>query len=132
MELLCELLYLLTLLGVVALGVVHRAPRPALIAAGGLARPLVASWAMTPTNRNSSSGDSGSSDQWFVVVVATRLLLISVSIFDIALSSGICFGLAGFPCLQSRLGVPCMPFCSPGALVRQAEELRDVLHIVCG
>jgi hypothetical protein len=24
------------------------------------------------------------------------------------------------------------PFCSPGALARQAEELGDVLHIMCG
>jgi hypothetical protein len=28
--------------------------------------------------------------------------------------------------------MPGMPFCSPGALVRQAEELKDVLHIMCG
>jgi hypothetical protein len=25
-----------------------------------------------------------------------------------------------------------MPFYSPGTLVRQAEELRDVFHIMCG
>jgi hypothetical protein len=28
--------------------------------------------------------------------------------------------------------MPSAPFRSPGTLVHQAEELRDVLHIVCG
>jgi hypothetical protein len=46
--------------------------------------------------------------------------------------SNICFGLAGLPCLWGRLGMPCMPFCSPSAFVCQTEELRDFLHIVCG
>jgi hypothetical protein len=40
--------------------------------------------------------------------------------------------IAGLPCLQSRLGVPCTPLCSPGALVRQVEELKHVFHLVGG
>jgi hypothetical protein len=52
--------------------------------------------------------------------------------FAVALSSGIGFRLAGLPCLWGSLGMPCIPFYSPGAFVCQAEELRDVLHIVCG
>jgi hypothetical protein len=28
--------------------------------------------------------------------------------------------------------MPGMPFCGPGTLVRQAEELGDVLHVMCG
>jgi hypothetical protein len=60
-ELLCKLLDLPSLLGVVAPGVVHRAPGTTLVAAEGLPRPLVSTWATTPTSRSSSS-DSGCSD----------------------------------------------------------------------
>jgi hypothetical protein len=44
-----QLLDLLTILHVVAPGVVYRAPKIALVAAGGLPRLLVTTWAMTPT-----------------------------------------------------------------------------------
>jgi hypothetical protein len=58
-ELHCELLDLLTLLRAVALGVVYQAPRTALVTARGLLRPLVTTWATTPTSRNSGSVGSG-------------------------------------------------------------------------
>jgi hypothetical protein len=66
------------------------------------------------------------------LVVATGLLLVGVLFFAAALSSSICFRLASLPCLQSRLGMPCTPFYSLDALVRQTKELRDVWHIVRG
>jgi hypothetical protein len=97
MELCHELLDLPALLGAVVPRVVHRAPRPALIAVGGLA-----------------------------------LLLLPIHVLATALSSGIYFRLTGLPYLRSRLGVPCTPFCSPDALVRQAEELRDIFHLMGG
>jgi hypothetical protein len=124
-----ELLDLLAL-GAVAPGVVHQAPRPTLIAAKGLTRSLVTAWAATPTSRYSSNNDSGSTCQRLVVIVG--LLLLPIHVLVIALSSDICFGFAGLHCLRSRLGVSCTPFCSPGALVCEAEELRDVFHIMCG
>jgi hypothetical protein len=72
-ELLRELLDLPALLGTVAPRVMHRAPWPALVSAGGLAQLLVTSWAMTPTSYCSSS--SGSSGQRLVVVAISLLLL---------------------------------------------------------
>jgi hypothetical protein len=42
------LLLLMALLGIVAPGVVHWAPQPALITASGLARSLVTAWATAP------------------------------------------------------------------------------------
>jgi hypothetical protein len=128
MELLHELLDLLTLLGVVAPGVVHQAPWPALVTTGELAQSLVIVWAMAPTYGCSNNSGSGSTCQQLVVVG----LLLPILVFPTALSSGICFGLTGLPCLWSRLGVPCTPFCSPGAPVRQGEELTYVFHIICG
>jgi hypothetical protein len=86
---------------------------------------------MTPTSCYSSSSGSGSSGQRLVVVVAAGLLL-HISISAAALSSGICFRLAGVPFLWGRLGMPWTPFLSPGAFVRQGKELRDILHIMCG
>jgi hypothetical protein len=112
-ELLCELLGLPTLLSAVAPGVVHRALWPTLVAAGGLAWPLVAAWATTPTSCDNNN--SGSACQRLVVVVE---LLLPILVLAIALSSDICFGLAGLPYLWSRLGVSCTPICSPGAFVR--------------
>jgi hypothetical protein len=97
-ELLHELLDLPALLRALAPRVVYRAPWAALLTTGGLPRPLVASWATAPTSHYSSSGGSGSTNQW-LVVVAVSLLLLSISISAAALSSGICFGLAGLPCL---------------------------------
>jgi hypothetical protein len=67
-ELLHKLLDLSALLGVVAPGVVHRAPQPALITARGLVRSLVTAWAVTPTNRCGNSGGSGSPCQQLVIV----------------------------------------------------------------
>jgi hypothetical protein len=125
-ELLHELLDLPTLLGVVALGVVYRAPWPIVITTGGLALSLVTAWIVAPTSRCSDSSDNVSTCQRLVVVGLLFLVLVTTLI------SGICFRLAGLSYLQSRLGVPCTPFCSPGALVHQAEELRDIFHIMCG
>jgi hypothetical protein len=131
-ELLCELLDLPSLLGAMAPRVVHRTPRITLVSAGGLPQLLVTSWAMAPTSHYSSSGGSGSPCQRHIVIVAASLLLLPIFVFVAALSSGICFRHAGLPYLQSKLEMPCMPFCNLGALVCQAEELIDVLHVVCG
>jgi hypothetical protein len=129
-ELLHDLLDLPTLIGDVASGVVHRALRPTLVAAGGLVWSLVSAWALAHTSCCCDSSDSGSTCQRLIVVVG--LLLLHILVLATALSSGIYFGLADLPCLWSRLGVPCMPFCSPGSLVRQVEELRDIFHLMCG
>jgi hypothetical protein len=129
-ELQCELLDLLVLLDAVAPGVVHWAPRTLLITVGGLEWSLVAAWAVAPTSHYCDSSGSGSTCHRLVVGVG--LLPLPTLVLAAALSSSISFGLPGLPYLWSRLGVPCMPFCNPGALVRQAEELKDVLHIVCG
>jgi hypothetical protein len=125
--LLCKLLDLLALLDVVTPVVVHRVSCPTLIAARELARSLVASWASTPTSRCCDSGSSGSASQQLVVVGLLPILVLAT-----ALSSGICFRLVSLPCHWSRLGVPCMPFCSPGAFICQIEELRDVFHLLGG
>jgi hypothetical protein len=97
-ELLCKILDFPALLHVVAPGVVYRAPRIALVTTGGLLRPLVTTWAMTPTDRCSSgsSNISGSTSQRLLVDANILLLLF---VFVAALSSGICIGLASLPCL---------------------------------
>jgi hypothetical protein len=128
-ELLCKLLDLPTLFGAMVPRVVHRAWQHTFIATRGLARSLVAEWAMTPTSRCCNSGGSGSACQWLLVV---GLLLLPILVLATTLSSDICFGLAGLPCPRSGLGVPCTPFCRPGIFVRQVEELRDVFHLVGG
>jgi hypothetical protein len=85
-ELLYELLDVLALLCAVVLRVVYRALRTTLVAAEGLPRSPVATWAMTHTRRcYSSNGSSGSSGQRLV--------------FAAALSSDNCIGLTGLPCL---------------------------------
>jgi hypothetical protein len=94
-ELFHKLLDLSTLLSTVALGVVHRAPRIALVTARGLSQTLVILWATTRTNHNSS----GSTSQR--LVLATDLLFLFL--FVAALSSGICIGLASLLCLWGRL-----------------------------
>jgi hypothetical protein len=64
-KLLCNLLDLSSLLRAMAHGVVHWAPRPALVTAGGLVRSLVAAWAVAPTTRYCESGGSGSACHFF-------------------------------------------------------------------
>jgi hypothetical protein len=118
-ELLCKLPDLLALLSVVGPRVVHRAQWPTLIAAGGLAQWLVAAWASAPTSRFYDSSGSGSAYQQLVVVG----LLLPILVLTTTLSSGIYFGLAD---------LPCTPFCSPGAFIRQVEELRNVFHLMGG
>jgi hypothetical protein len=127
-ELFHKLLDLPALLSAVAPGVVDRAPRSALVAARGLAWSLVTAWATAPISRCCDSGGSGSACQQFVVVG----LLLPILVLATALSSGIFFRLANLPCHQSRLGVPCTPFYSPGTFVCQVEELRDIFHLVGG
>jgi hypothetical protein len=133
-ELLQKLFDIPAILCAIAPRVVHQKPQTTLITAGGLPQLHVASWAMTPTNRCSSRSGNGSSVLWLVVVVVTAglLLLLAIFVSDAALSCAIFIGLAGLPYLWDRLGMPCTSFCGSGALVRQAKELRDVLHIMCG
>jgi hypothetical protein len=125
-----EILDLSALLDVVAPGVVHRAPRTALIGAEELLRSLVASWATAPPAIVAAAAAVGAPVSSLLLPPAFFFFLFLF--FAVALSSGISFRLAGLPCLWGRLGMPCTPFYSPGAFVCQAEELRDVLHIVCG
>jgi hypothetical protein len=103
------------------------APRPTLIAAGGLAQSLIAAWATSPTNCCGDSGDSGSACQRLVVIRLLLLLFLAT-----ALSNVICLRLVSLPYPQSGLGVPYTPFCRLGAFVCQVEELRDVFHLVGG
>jgi hypothetical protein len=119
-DLLPKLLDLPALLGVGTPQVVHQAPRPALVAAGGLAQLLVVVWAVAPTNRCCDNSSSGSTCHQLVVVVGL-LLLLPILVLATALRSDICFRLVGLPCLWSS-----------DALVRQAEELRDVIQLVGG
>jgi hypothetical protein len=65
--------------------------------------------------------------QWELQPVACLLLLL----LTVALCSGIWVRLTSLPYLWGRMLMPDAPFCSPGALVCQAEELGDILHIVC-
>jgi hypothetical protein len=91
-ELLCKLLDLPTLLDVVALGVVYRAPLVALMADGELTWALTTARATTPTSRCCCRG--GSSGQHLILVAGPLL-----PPFTAALCSAICVGLASFPCL---------------------------------
>jgi hypothetical protein len=93
-QLLHKLLDLPALLSTVALGVVHWAPWTTLITTGELSRPLYATWA---TSRYSIS-IGGSTSQWLVLAGGLLLLFL----FTAALSSGICIGLTGLPCLWDR------------------------------
>jgi hypothetical protein len=81
-----------------------------------------------PTSRCDDSSNRGRACQWLVVVG----LLLHVLVLASALSSDICFGIAGLLWPRSGLGVPCTPFCWPSAFVRQVVELRDVFHLVSG
>jgi hypothetical protein len=94
-ELLRKPLDLPTLLDAVALGVVHWAPRTALIAAGGLSRLLVATWAMAPTSHCRRSRCTSQR-----LVLAAILLFL---LFAATLCSCIYIRLASLPCLWSRL-----------------------------
>jgi hypothetical protein len=123
-KLLRRLLDLPALLSAVVLGFMHRALWTTLIAAGWLTWVLVTAWTTPPTSRCSYYGGS-TVQQLFLVAI---LLLL----FTAALGSSICMGLVSLPYLWSRLCMPSVALCSPGAFLRQAEELRDVLHIVCG
>jgi hypothetical protein len=49
-----------------------------------------------------------------------------------SLGSSTRIGLGTLPRLWSRWGVPGMAFYGPDALVRQAEELYDILNVMSG
>jgi hypothetical protein len=127
-ELLCELLDFFVLLHVVALGIVHQALRTTIISVRGLSQPLVASLATTPTSRYRSNSSSGSTSQRLVLAAG----ILPLFLFATTLCSDIYLGLPSVPYLWGRLQMPGVPSCSLVALVCQAEELRDVLHIMCG
>jgi hypothetical protein len=99
-ELFRELLDLLTLLSVVALGVVHRAPRTTFVVAGRLTWALVVMRATSPTSRCCCS--SGTFGQW-LVFAASLLLLLLLLLLTAALCSGICVRLVSLPYLWGRL-----------------------------
>jgi hypothetical protein len=94
-ELLRKPLDLPTLLDTVALGVVLWAPRTALVAAGGLSRSLVTTWAVAPT---SHCRRSRSTSQRLVLAAILLLLL-----FATTMCSCIYIRLASLPCLWSRV-----------------------------
>jgi hypothetical protein len=88
-----ELLDVRTLLGAVVSVVVHLAPRPALIAAGGLARPLVTAWVVAPTGQCSNNNGGGSNCHRLIVVVGLLLVVVLAA----ALRAVSALGLPAFP-----------------------------------
>jgi hypothetical protein len=90
---------------------------------------LVTSEALAPTHRgNSSSGGGGSSQQ---LVIATGLLLFLV-LTTTSLGSSAHFSLGTLPRFWSKWDVPGTALCGPSTLVRQAEELCDILDVMRG
>jgi hypothetical protein len=127
-ELFRELLDLTALRRGMTRGVVHRALRATVVAIGRLTGVFVASWlVMAPTRRCSYS--SGHSSQR---LVATSLLLVVVVVAATALGLGPGTGLARPLCHLGGWGVPGMALRSLGALVRWAEERRNILDVVGG
>jgi hypothetical protein len=116
----------LALSGAVAHGVVHRAMGTTVITAGCLAGELVTPWASTPTRRCSSrSGrDTG---QW-LIIAASLLLVVVLATTPLGSSAGV--GLAIFPRLWGRWRVLGLTLHGSSALVRQAEELSDILDVM--
>jgi hypothetical protein len=66
------------------------------------------------------------------LVIDVGLLLILVVIVAATLSSSSRLGLALLACLRGRRGVPGLALCGRSALVRQAEELSNILDVVRG
>jgi hypothetical protein len=96
-----------------------------------LTEVLVTSGTSAPTYHGSSSFDGGSSSQR--LVVAAGLLLVVVLIFaTTTLGGSACIGFATLPHLWGRWGVPGTALCGPDALVRQGENLCDILDVMCG
>jgi hypothetical protein len=60
------------------------------------------------------------------------VVVVIIAVVAAALSCGSCIGFVILACLRGRCGVPCTTFCGPSALVRQAEELCDILDVMCG
>jgi hypothetical protein len=113
---------------VVACGVVHRATCATIIAIGYLVGTLVAPWAPAPTYRCCRRSGRGTG-QW--LIVATSLLVVVVVVLAAA-SLGCSIGdrLAVFSHLWGRQCMPDSALRSPGALVREAEELGNILDVV--
>jgi hypothetical protein len=67
-------------------------------------------------------------------LVATSLLLFVVGMIVVAAALGLCAGIGLAPLLHhlGDWGVPGMALCSPGALVCQAKERRDILYVMGG
>jgi hypothetical protein len=60
------------------------------------------------------------------------VVVVIIAVVAAALSCGSCIGFVILACLRGTCGVPCTTFCGPSALVRQAEELCDILDVMCG
>jgi hypothetical protein len=128
-ELFRELLDLPALRRGMTCGVVHRALRAVVVAIGRLTGVFVASWLATaPTRRCSCS--SGHSSQR--LVATSLLLLVVVVVAATALGLGPDTRLARPLCHLGGWGVPGMALRSLGALVRRAEERRNILDVEGG
>jgi hypothetical protein len=66
------------------------------------------------------------------LVIAASLLLLLVVVAGTTLGSSARFGLDTLPHFRSRLGMLGMALCGPGAFVRQAGKLRDILDVMRG
>jgi hypothetical protein len=128
--LLHEFLHFPILLSAMACRVVHWATCAFVITVRRLIGALVTSGTSTPTHRGSSY-DGGSSSQR--LVVASDLLLVVVLVFAAtSLGGSTHIGLATFPRLWGRWGVPGTALCGPGTLVHQEDELNDILDVMHG
>jgi hypothetical protein len=127
-ELFHKLLDLPALRRGMAHGLVHRALRAAVVTIGRLTGAFVASRSATAPTRcySCSSGHPG---QWLGAASILLLLVIAVAA---ALGLGLGTRLALPLCCLSGWGVPGAALRSLGALVRQAEERRNILDVVGG
>jgi hypothetical protein len=105
--------------------------RASIIATGRLTGALVTSGALAPTHRGSSNCGDGSSSLRLVIAIDLLLFLVLV-LAATSLGSSTHFRLGTLPHLWNRRGVPGTALCGPNALVRQAEELCDILDVMHG
>jgi hypothetical protein len=129
-ELFHELLDLPALCRGMARRAVHRALRATIVAIGWLTRAFAT---MAPTRRCSCGG--GCPGQRLVAASLLLLLLLLVPTVAIATAWGLGPGIArdALPfCRLGGWGVPGAAFCSPSALVRQADERGHILDVVGG
>jgi hypothetical protein len=131
-DLLHELFDFLACLGAMALGVMHRASHTAVVVVERMTGVLVTTCVMAPTYCFSHSSGCTGQRLNFATDLLSNLLLLILLLLATTLSSGIQIGLVDLLCLWSRWRMLGAALFGPNAVVRKAEELGDVLHVVCG